>query len=151
MDRILLAIDLSEESSTLISKAVEICRALRGRMRVLHVQSSAPYSYTPEDPEQPVLSEVSKKIDPNADEKLSRIDHRLDEAGIESEFRELRGPVENNILLAAKEFNADLIIIGGQQRGRLFQCFFGTKTDAIIRQAPCPVLVVPAGIGESKT
>ena len=142
MKRILVAIDFSSVTDELVSKAVLMCKALQGQIRVLHVDNSAPYVYTAQDPERPV-SNLSKHLDPSANEVLENIRNRLVAEGITADFRQLEGPADKNIVLAAREYGADLIVIGGYQHGRFYQCFFGSKTESVIRDAPCPILVVP--------
>ena len=142
MKRILVAVDFSDVTDELVSSSIWLCKAVQGKIRVLHVDNSAPYPYAPQDPEKPV-PELSETIDPSADEVLEDIRNRLTNEGIEAEFRQLQGPAADNILLAAREFNADFIVIGAHQRGHFYRCFFGSKTESIISKAPCPVVVVP--------
>lgn len=48
------------------------------------------------------------------------------------------------ILEEATKFDADLIVIPASGRSRVARFFLGSTTDRVIREAPCPVLVVPA-------
>lgn len=48
------------------------------------------------------------------------------------------------ILAEAKSFDADLIVIPTSSRGAVARFFLGSTADRIIREAPCPVLVIPA-------
>ena len=142
MNRILVAIDFTDVTDSLIAQAIIYCKALDGKMRVLHVENSAPYEFSPTDPNQPA-KDVSESLDPDSNPVLQRIRDKLVREGISADFRCLDGPAGNNILLAAREFKADLIVIGGHHHGHLYEYFFGSSTDSIIRTAPCPVLVVP--------
>ena len=45
----------------------------------------------------------------------------------------------------AKRNGSDLLVIGARPRSTLTSVMFGTTTEALIRTAPCPVLVAPAG------
>lgn len=47
------------------------------------------------------------------------------------------------ILEEASKFEADLIIVAASGRSRVARFFLGSTADRVIRQAPCPVLVVP--------
>jgi nucleotide-binding universal stress UspA family protein len=51
------------------------------------------------------------------------------------------------ILRVADEEQADLIVMGVQGRGAMDLMVFGSNTHGVIREAPCPVLVVPAPRG----
>lgn len=48
------------------------------------------------------------------------------------------------ILDEAAKFNADLIVIPTSSRGAVARFFLGSTADRVIREAPCPVLVIPA-------
>jgi nucleotide-binding universal stress UspA family protein len=45
------------------------------------------------------------------------------------------------IVLAARSWNADLILVGGSGRGALSRTILGSVSDVVVRTAPCPVLV----------
>jgi nucleotide-binding universal stress UspA family protein len=47
------------------------------------------------------------------------------------------------ILEEATKFDADLIVIPASGRSRVARFFLGSTADRVIREAPCPVLVVP--------
>ena len=51
------------------------------------------------------------------------------------------------ILRVADEEQADLIVLGVQGRGAVELMVFGSNAHAVIREARCPVLVVPAPRG----
>jgi nucleotide-binding universal stress UspA family protein len=46
------------------------------------------------------------------------------------------------ILLAARVWSAELILIGASRRGTLRRTLLGSVSDEVVRAAPCPVLVV---------
>lgn len=45
---------------------------------------------------------------------------------------------------AAKEWPADLIVIGSHGRGGVKRALLGSVAEGVMRHAPCPVLVVRA-------
>jgi nucleotide-binding universal stress UspA family protein len=63
------------------------------------------------------------------------------------------GQVASKILEVAREQQADLIIIGraGNRGGVLRQALLGQVAEKIVRQADCPVLVVPMGKSEIRS
>jgi nucleotide-binding universal stress UspA family protein len=52
------------------------------------------------------------------------------------------GPARTRILEAARREDADLIVLGTHGRSAVDRLMFGSNTDAVIREAPCPVLTV---------
>ncbi|MFO1160387.1 MAG: universal stress protein [Reyranellaceae bacterium] len=55
-----------------------------------------------------------------------------------------RGSPGPEIAKAAKEWRADLIVIGSHGRRGLTRAVVGSVAETVMRQAPCPVLVVRA-------
>lgn len=47
----------------------------------------------------------------------------------------------------AKEWHANVIVLCTSGHGRVSRFFLGSTADAVIRRAPCPVLVIPAEVG----
>lgn len=52
---------------------------------------------------------------------------------------------DHAILSMAREFGADLVVIGTRRRTGFERALLGSLTDRIVHFAPCPVLVVPEG------
>lgn len=65
----------------------------------------------------------------------------LDESALASV---VLGSPADEIVKAAEEWPADLIIIGSHGRGGLQRALLGSVAEAVMRHAPCPVLVVRA-------
>jgi nucleotide-binding universal stress UspA family protein len=142
MNRILVAVDFSEETDEVISEAVTLTKALQGRLRILHVNDSAPYSYTPKK-DIPIEPKPQSANAPLETGHLGAIRARLLKEQLEADYRLMEGPAADNIVSAAREFAADIIVIGAHEHGKFFRCFFGDTTESLIRHAPCPILVVP--------
>lgn len=52
------------------------------------------------------------------------------------------GSPGDEIVAAAKSFGADLIVIGSHGRTGITRVLMGSVAEAVMRHAPCPVLVV---------
>jgi len=118
--------------------------ALQGQLRILHVDDSAPYSYAPQDDSMLDLeSEPQIAEPPPAASNLERIRLRLSKEPYDADFRLMEGPAVDNILSAARQFGADIIVIGAHEHGKFYHLLFGDTTDSLIRHAPCPIMVVP--------
>ena len=56
-----------------------------------------------------------------------------------------KGSPENEIVAAAAEWGADMVIVGSHGRG-FWGRLLGSVSNAVVRNAPCPVLIVrPSG------
>jgi nucleotide-binding universal stress UspA family protein len=60
----------------------------------------------------------------------------------------MEGEPAETILDMARQWHADLIIVGTDNRGRVAHFLLGSTADAVIRRAPCPVMTVRAAEGE---
>ncbi len=54
------------------------------------------------------------------------------------------GIAADEIVKAAREWPADIVVIGSHGRGGLQRVVQGSVAEAVMRRAPCPVLVVKA-------
>jgi nucleotide-binding universal stress UspA family protein len=61
------------------------------------------------------------------------------------------GEVDLEIVACAKKLGADLIVMGCRGRGGIRRAIGGSVSDAVIRRAPCPVLVVRSHEGAEAT
>ena len=52
------------------------------------------------------------------------------------------GAPEQILIEEAKEWNADLVVVGSHGRGFWGRMLLGSTTDALVHHAPCSVLVV---------
>lgn len=64
-------------------------------------------------------------------------------ANVQCSFVVRPGAALQVILEEATKFDADLIVIPASARSRVARFFLGSTADRVIREAPCPVLVVP--------
>jgi universal stress protein A len=56
------------------------------------------------------------------------------------------GVPADDIVATAKEWDADLLVVGTHRRGGLGRLVLGSVAEGILRHSPCPVLVVPKGV-----
>jgi nucleotide-binding universal stress UspA family protein len=78
--------------------------------------------------------------------ELERVQAHLDAVGIKHETHSyIRGndPAED-LVAAAKDFDASLIVIGLRRRSPIGKFILGSNAQAILMDAPCPVLSVHA-------
>jgi nucleotide-binding universal stress UspA family protein len=81
-----------------------------------------------------------------AEDDMSAIQKRLDEAGVEHDVRQLvRGfePAEDLISIAEAN-GAELLVIGLRRRSPVGKLILGSNAQRVLLDAPCPVLAVKA-------
>ncbi len=74
---------------------------------------------------------------------LEEAKQKFTEQGVEAEIKLLEGQViAREITNAAKELNADLIVIGSHGRTGLKKLFLGSVAQSILSEGTTPVLLV---------
>jgi nucleotide-binding universal stress UspA family protein len=139
---IVAAIDFSGTSDDAVRTASEIARDYSSRVHLVHV--------VPEPLQQPWstdaggidVTELRKAWFEDAERRLARIasefslPERVSQAVIV-------GPPAGEITRYAKEHGADLIVMGTHGYGPVRRFIVGSVADRVVREASCPVLLVP--------
>ncbi len=87
--------------------------------------------------------ELYEQIEQESRELLRKLTWRVKVAGGTVAGSHLRmGPADAGIVGLARELGADLIVMGSRGRRGIRRAIGGSISDAVIRHAPCPVLVV---------
>lgn len=142
MKKILVPVDFSDLSTEVIGKAGEIAKAFGSEIYILHI--TVPDSYITEDASNvPVISSPGIDEMIREDHDLKAMVHYLLEQGINARSALIHGPVVSTILNEAEKFGADLIVVGAQSHGFLYRTFIGSVSNGVLRNSPCPVMIVP--------
>jgi len=120
---ILCPIDLSESSIGPLVHAARLARWYDARLTVLHVVPA----FDPVQVPSGVLGEPVRIVYPMASEVENVV---------------VIGRAHREILGAATDRDADLIVMGAQGRGGIELALFGSTTQQVVRGATCPVLTV---------
>jgi nucleotide-binding universal stress UspA family protein len=140
--RILLAIDGSKEAELAALRAVDLADATDAELHVVHVGvvprflESYPGTLGYERRLYDQIEEESRQL-------LRELSWRVKVVGGTVAGTHLRmGAVSLEIVALAKELQADLIVMGCRGHRGIRRAIEGSISDAVIRHAPCPVLVV---------
>lgn len=142
MTTLLVPTDFSENANNAIEYALEIAKAT-GKKLVLfnvYIPSVAPYTMIG-----PVITENLDSTLALIKEKLDVICRTLQEEypTVQCSSRIAVGEIVSEIITAAEETKAEMIIMGTQGDSKIENLFFGSNTSAVIERASCPVLSVP--------
>ena len=140
--KILLATDGSEEAELAALRAVDLADATDSELHVVHVGvvpmflKSYPGTLGYEGKLYKQIEEVSREL-------LRKESWRVKVAGGTVAGAHLRmGQVDLEIVSLAKELGAGLIVMGCRGHRGIRRVIEGSISAAVIRHAPCPVLVV---------
>ena len=140
--RILLATDGSEGADLAASRAVDLARRADSELHLVHV-GFAPAFLMGEPGTRGYDRMLLDEIEDGARELLRKLSWRVKVAGGDVAGAHLRmGEVDLEIVGLAKKQGADLIVMGCRGRRGIRRAVGGSGSDAVIRHAPCPVLVV---------
>ncbi|MDX9800107.1 MAG: universal stress protein [Spirochaetia bacterium] len=89
------------------------------------------------------LDEVDAKAKADIDAKIGKAYTSKIPSGIKYSVKMAVGRVNQSILDAAGETDADLIILGRQGSSKFKTLFYGNTAGYVARKALCPVLIIP--------
>ena len=75
---------------------------------------------------------------------LETVAERLRRKGLSVEYARAEGPADEVVAERARGLSADLVAMTTHGRGGLGRLVFGSVADAVLRNAPCPILLVRA-------
>jgi universal stress protein A len=138
--RVLLVVDLSEDSILIGRRAQTLATALGAQIDLLHV-----VEYVPVEP----MGETLMPAVQIEDELLERAQQRLTalaaQLGVaDSSCRVEAGNVKTEIVRIARELKTDLIVLGSRERHGL-SILVNFTEDTVLHAAPCDVLAVRVG------
>jgi nucleotide-binding universal stress UspA family protein len=141
--RILLATDGSEEAELAAMKAVDLAQGTDSELHVVHVGVVPLFLLS--DPG--TLGDDGKlydEIEEESRELLRKLSWRVKVAGgtVAGTHLKMGQVVDLEIAALAKELGADLIVMGCRGHRGIRRAIEGSISDAVVRHAPCPVLVV---------
>lgn len=135
---ILLAVDLANDSDAVGRRAIALAQALSARIALLHVVEFVPMDPAGEALMPPPVDLESELVE-SARSRLAEFAGRL---GLADAVQEVRiGGIKSEIVQAAADLEADLIVIGRHQRHGL-ALLFGSTDKSVLNAAPCDVLAV---------
>lgn len=147
--RILVAFDGSEPSQRALNEAIKVAKDGQAAVHVLHVVDEFLVGSTPDASYMSTTyyAEAIQALQASGRQILERATQTTREAGIEIQttLEETIGSrVADLIVSKAKDWNADLIVMGTHGRRGLRRLVLGSDAEWVLRSTPVPVLFVRA-------
>ncbi|MCI4667347.1 MAG: universal stress protein [Bacteroidia bacterium] len=143
MNRILVPIDFSPASISAWKTALYFARIFRAAVRVIHV---CPKGFW--EPYMPLLLETALR-EQREEEAKTAFGKWLDKWSvngvIEIQHDLLYGDVDQTILRVAKDWKADLLVMGNKKDIQLKKKWLGSTVAAVLKKCEQEVLIVPDG------
>lgn len=140
--------DLSPESLSTVRFAVHLATAQHAALTIVHVPES-PAALAPEFKMPQQLEQLSEEMNRAARKKLEDWSKPFSKT-LAIDVVVERGRTSETICGIAARRDADLIVMSTHGRKGLGKLMLGSVTNRVLRDAPCPVLVVPPELAARK-
>jgi nucleotide-binding universal stress UspA family protein len=139
--KILLATDGSDESDLAATTAAELAKSTDSELDVIYVLEAEPWNLPQrelvEDPQRyEDLKEEGRRIRDRHVEKIEAGGGSVSNAHLAT------GNPADQIVAYAQDEGAGLIVMGSRGLGGIRRALMGSVSDAVVRHAHCPVMVV---------
>jgi nucleotide-binding universal stress UspA family protein len=141
--RILHPSDFSRASGAAFKKAIEMAKAGRAELMVVHVVSPVVPMAAGEGYVSPKMyEEIAASTRAWAQKQLDKLLAKAKQAGVRAKGFVLEGSAHEQIARFARSKHADLLVMGTHGRSGLAKLFLGSVAGRVVAAAPCPVLTV---------
>ena len=154
LDKLLVALEISDMSQHIFDKATSLAKTSNANLMLLHVLNPLDDQYIngmvieptmiyPDSQEQ--SNEIYRDWERLKEEKLNWLGSLSEQAkklGIATEVNQSIGEASRTICDVARNWDADLIVIGRRGRRGLSELFLGSVSNYVLHHAPCSVLIV---------
>jgi nucleotide-binding universal stress UspA family protein len=142
--RILHASDFSPASRPAFRRALDLARANRATLTIVHVYSIVVPMMGEGYATAQVYDRWIADIRADAQRRLNRLVAQARKHGVRAKGLLLEGIAHDRIVRAARSTRADLIVMGTHGRTGLGRAFLGSVAARVLTLARCPVLTVRA-------
>lgn len=142
MKSILFPTDFSDTSQHVLPYAASFAEEFKAKLYILHViediSNAAYFDMLTGPPLEEMYTELEKQAWTQLNETLPERKREV----VQWEPLIRRGAPALEIVHAAEELEADMIVLGTHGRTGFKHMLFGSVAEKVIRMAPCPVLTV---------
>jgi nucleotide-binding universal stress UspA family protein len=140
--RILHPTDFSRASTAAFKRAVEMAKANRAQLTVVHVRNPAVPLMADGYVSPKMYDDMEAADRAYAQKHLDAIVAKARKAGARAKGLLVAGVAHERIARAARSSKADLVVIGTHGRTGVAKLFLGSVASRVLAVSPCPVLTV---------
>lgn len=144
VDRIIVPVDFSPATGEALALAAELAATLEVPIDLLHAIEPIPYVQMA----YPVAVD-DEEFKTHAQRRLDEIVQELDTSA-EIRTSIAVGPADQAVADTASRTSSPIVVMASHGHSGLARVLLGSTTERLLRNAPCPVLVVPAGYEEER-
>jgi nucleotide-binding universal stress UspA family protein len=140
--KILLATDGSREAQLAATTAADLAKSTGSELHVLHVGAGQPLYVAPGS--SAIIEELLDTQRAEAQRVLDEQVRLVEGSGatVEEAHLSIDERPDRTIIHLSEDIGAGLIVMGSRGRGGIRRALMGSVSDAVVRLAHCPVLVV---------
>ena len=150
--KILIAIAESAESQEVLESGLTLAQKLGADILLFHViNRSLPTGFSPLVGGMfPIVNDIAleqyakelKEYERQGIERLQAYGSQAKERGVKFEISQNYGDSGSMICEVAKNWSADTIVMGRNQKSLLSEIFLGSTSNYVLHHAPCSVMVI---------
>ena len=140
--KLLVTVDLSESTQTIVEKVEEINKEYPAKVWILHNAEPEPDILEFKVDPLAARETLAKKFH-NEHRQIQEIANRLRKAGLDATALLVHGATVETILKEASDLDVDMIVVGTHGRGAMYQLLVGSVSEGILHKSRYPVLVIP--------
>lgn len=148
MKTILAPVDFSSVTEAVIEAAQLLAQATHARILILTIVQ--PPVITGDLAMLEDISEIIAASEKTAARQLKRLAQRIETPALQVETICLTGSPAGLILEQANKSDADYLVMGSHGHTALYDLLLGSTTHEVLRQARCPVMIVPPPIKKAE-
>ncbi|MBO9561504.1 MAG: universal stress protein [Niastella sp.] len=139
MKTILVAVDFTEASHNAAKYATELARAFHARLVIFNAYVPVPMPLS-----EALVAVVQDDQEPYIEQRLKDLTEELDPSEtIDIEMSKAIGRASDGIRQAARQWQADLIVMGMKHMHHDVRRIFGSTVTALIGKIAVPLLIIP--------
>ena len=142
--KILVATDGSKYSDMAVDYAIGLAKELNGEISALYVMNLKHFEIYALEHHDDITGYVDEdlKIKKEGEDALAYARVKGEKAGVKITTEMARGYPPEQIIKFAKDQGVDMIVVGHLGRSGVERILLGSVSEAVVRNAHCPVLVV---------
>lgn len=142
--KIAVACDFAEESRGVLETAGKLADAFGAEVCLVHA-IEAPLDEAVIEPTTGPYEEVQRELQHRLRKRLEELFSDASATEKQVDTAVLQGHPGEEIPQHARQWDADLIVVGVRPQGKVKKVLRGSTTEALLRRAPCAVLAIPVG------